>query len=127
MGIADFVSRLCEQDAVYWGNPQDNGYGGFTYDDPVEIKCRWEDSNEVISMAGQDRKGRELVSKAQVWVVQDVDEEGYLYLGTLDSTDALSSAEEADPASVYGAYKILKFEKTPEHRRSNKFIRKAYL
>ena len=127
MGIADFVSRLCEQDAVYWGNPQDNGYGGFTYDDPVEIKCRWEDSNEVISMAGQDRKSRELVSKAQVWVVQDVDEEGYLYLGTLDSTDALSSAEEANPATVDTAYKILKFEKTPEHRRSNKFIRKAYL
>jgi len=127
MGIADFVSRLCEQDAVYWGNPQDNGYGGFTYDDPVEIKCRWEDSNEVIAMAGQDRKSRELVSKAQVWVVQDVDEEGYLYLGTLDSTDALSSAEEANPANADEAYKILKFEKTPEHRRSNKFIRKAYL
>ena len=127
MGIAAFMSRLCTQTAVYWGSPQDDGRGGFTFTDPIEIKCRWEDSNEVISMAGQDRKSRELVSKAQVWVVQDVDEEGYLYLGTLDSTDALSSAEEANPANADEAYKILKFEKTPEHRRSNKFIRKAYL
>ena len=127
MGIAAFMSRLCKETAVYWGNPQDDGRGGFTYDDPVEIKCRWEDSSEVITMAGQDRKSREIVSKAQVWVLQDVDEEGYLYLGTLDSSGALTSAEEETPADVDGAYKILKFEKTPEHRRSNKFIRKAYL
>ena len=127
MGIADFVSRLCEQDAVYWGNPQDDGRGGFAYDDPVEIKCRWEDVNEVISMAGDDRKSREIVSKAKVWVLQDVDEEGYLYLGTLDSSGALTSAEEDNPADVDKAYQIKLFEKTPEHRQSNKFIRKAYL
>ncbi|KKL76168.1 hypothetical protein LCGC14_2047610 [marine sediment metagenome] len=121
------MSRLCNQTAVYWGNPQDDGYGTMTYDDPVEIKCRWQEHREVISVVGDDRKDRELVSKAQVWVVQDVDEEGYLYLGTLDSTDALSSAEEADPAVVDKAYKIRLFEKTPELRHSIKYIRKAYL
>jgi len=127
MGIADFMNRLCVQDAVYWGSPQDDGYGTFTYADPVEIKCRWQENREVISMVGDDRKSRELISNVQVWVLQDVDEEGYLYLGTLDSTDALTSAEEANPASVDGAYKILKFEKIPELRGSAKFIRKGYL
>ena len=112
MGIADFMNRLCVEDAVYWGNPQDDGYGGFTYDDPVEIKCRWEEKREVVTMAGEDRKGREIVSKAQVWVLQDVDEEGYLYLGSLDSEAALTSVEEENPASVDGAYKIQLFEKT---------------
>ena len=127
MGIAAFMSRLCVQDAVYWGSPQDDGRGGYTFADAIEIKCRWEEGSEVISMQGDDRKSREIVSKAQVWVLQDVDEEGYLYLGTLDSEDALSSAEEESPADVDGAYKILKFEKIPELRRSNKFIRKVYL
>jgi len=127
MGIADFISGLCKQTAVYWGSPQDDGYGTFTYADPVEIKCRWEEKREVISMIGDDRKSREIVSKAQVWVLQDVDEEGYLYLGTLDSTDALTSAEEENPADIDGAYKIQLLEKTPELRGSDKFIRKVYL
>lgn len=127
MSLESFMSRLCTQTAVYWGSPQDDGYGTMTYDDPVEIKCRWQEGLEVISMAGDDRRSRELVSKAQVWLLQDVDEEGYLYLGTLDSEDPLGSAEEADPAVVDKAYKIKLFEKTPELRHSNKFIRKAYL
>lgn len=126
MSIANYVERLCEQTAVYWGNPQDDGKGGFTYDNPVEIKCRWEDGTEVISTEDKG-KVRELVSKAQVWVLQDVDEEGYLYLGTLDSEDALDSAEEDDPSIVDGAYRIRVFEKTPVMRRSDEFIRKVYL
>ena len=126
MSIASYVKRLCEQTAVYWGNPQDDGKGGFTYDDPVEIKCRWEDGTEVISTEDKG-KVRELVSKAQVWVLQDVDEEGYLYLGTLDSEDALDSAEEDNPATVQGAYRIKVFEKTPVMRKSDEFIRKVYL
>ena len=124
MGIANFITRLCKQTAVYWGTPQDDGYGTFTTTDPVEIKCRWEDKSEVITMAGEDRKSREIVSKAQVWVLQDVDEQGYLFLGDLDD---LSSTLEENPESVDGAYKIQLFEKTPEHRGSDKFIRKAYL
>ncbi len=127
MGIADFMSRLCDQTAVYWGSPQDDGYGTFTFADPVEIKCRWQENRSVITMEGDDRKSREIVSKAEVWVLQDVDEEGYLYLGTLDSSGALTSAEEEKPESVDGAYKIRLFKKTPELRRSNKFIRKAYI
>jgi len=127
MGIADFVNRLCKQTAVYWGSPQDDGRGTFTYADPIEIQCRWEEKREVISMQGDDRKSREIVSKAQVWILQDVDEEGYLYLGTLDSSGALTSVEEENPEDVDGTYKILMFEKTPELRGSNKFIRKAYL
>ena len=102
MGIADFLERLCDQTAVYWGSPQDDGRGGFTFADPIEIQCRWQQNTEVIAMAGEDRKSREIVSKAQVWILQDVDEEGYLYLGTLDSTGALDSSEEENPAKVTG-------------------------
>lgn len=127
MSIADYIKRLCTQTAVYWGNPQDDGKGGFTYDDPVEIDCRWQAGTEVVSMRGDQGKTRELVSRAQVYVTQDVDEEGYLYLGTLDSEDALSSAEESNPMTVTGAYRIRVFEKTPVLGRDDEFLRKVYL
>ena len=120
MGMESFISRLCVQTAVYWGTPAEDGYGGKTFADPVEISCRWEDTLNVIS----DSQGNEVVAKAGIYVTQDVDEEGYLYLGTLDDLD---SGEEADPTTVDGAHIIKKFEKIPAHRRANDFLRKVYL
>ena len=46
-GIEKVAKRFCVETAVYWGNPQNDGYGGFTFDTPVEIKCRWEEKSEV--------------------------------------------------------------------------------
>jgi len=120
MGIESFIARLCSQTAVYWGTPVEDGYGGKTFADPVEIDCRWEDALEVVSSAD----GNEIIVKSAIYVTQDVDEEGYLYLGTLDDLD---SGEEADPATVDGAYIIKRFDKVPALRRTNEFIRKAYL
>ena len=120
MGLENFISRLCVQTAVYWGSPVDDGYGGMTFADPVEISCRWEDTLEVIS----DAKGNEVVSRSAIYVTQDVDERGYLYLGTLDDLD---SGEEADPITIEKAYEIKRFEKIPALRRTDDFLRKVYL
>ena len=49
MGLISVLERQYKQDAVYWGNPQSDGSGGYTFDDPVEIKCRWEDIKQVVT------------------------------------------------------------------------------
>ncbi len=123
MGMESFIARLCTQTAVYWGSPVNDGYGGKTFDDPVEISCRWEDRIESINRVGA-RLGEEIVSRAQVYVTEDVEELGYLYLGTLDDLD---SDEEADPTTIVKAYMINRFDKIPTMRSSNEFLRKAYL
>jgi len=55
MGIQKFINRNLPEIAVYWGNPKNNGYGGFTYNDPVEISCRWEEMRQVINMDNGER------------------------------------------------------------------------
>ena len=91
---------------------------------PIEIDCRWEDRVEKLSLVGA-RLGEEIISRAQVFVTQDVDERGWLFLGDLDDLD--SSQEEGDPKNIDGAYEIMRFDKTPALRSTTEFVRKAYL
>ncbi len=123
MGIENFIARTCTQTAVYWGTPTEDGYGGKNLADPVEIDCRWEDRIELISRVGA-RLGEEFISSARVFVTQDVDEQGWLFLGDLDDLD---SDEEANPKDADGAFAIERFDKSPVLRSTNKFARVAYL
>jgi hypothetical protein len=122
------LTRQCKQICVYWGSPVNDGYGGFTFPHPVEIKCRWEDMHQIVT----DNKGNELTSRALVFVLQDVDEEGYLYLGTLESlydnyaTDS-SVGEIVNPKDIPEAFIIKRFQKTPAMGSTTQFLRKAYL
>lgn len=124
MSIISNITKNCTQTAVYWASPTPDGKGGMTYADPVEISCRWEDRVEVVAMAGEDRKGIEEVSKAVVYVLQDVAEQGMLYLGTLDDLD---SDEEDAPETIDGAYRIKRFDKIPRLGSTTEFMRKAYI
>lgn len=112
-----FVTRNHKQTIVYWGTPTKDKYGGTTFAAPVEITGRWEDKNEVFI----DSIGRERISKSHVYLGQDVDIEGYLYLGTLAS---ISSA--ASPKEVNGAYEIKAPMKTPNLKATD-FERKVIL
>jgi len=118
MSITTFIEKVCVQTAVYWGNPQDDGYGKYTFDAAVEIDCRWEGKVAVVL----DRMGKEVMTDAQVMVTQDLDIGGFLYLGSLDD---LSS--EPDPYEVEDAYEIMAFEKIPLFCSTDEFVRKAFL
>jgi hypothetical protein len=125
MGIQNFIRRRLNQKAAYWGNPQEDGYGGKLYDDPIEIDCRWEDTNQIILMAN----GEELLSRAIVFTEQDLEENGLLYLGTLD--DLLSSSGDSsgdvELTKVEGVHIIKRYEKIPSLRSDSDFLRKSYL
>jgi len=147
MGIETFIKQVCKQTAVYWGSPVSNGYGGYTYDDPVEIDCRWAKEQQLF----ESDNGIQLVSKAVVLLTEDVDMDGLLYLGTLDEMwaslagdslpllnengnallaedDTPLLAENEIPGSIEEELAIIKkFTKVPALRSTTEFVRKAYL
>jgi hypothetical protein len=118
-GRTKWLTNALTQTAVYWGSPTPDGQGGKTFDDPVELDCRWEDREELFI----DASGQEKRSHAVVYLGSDVANGGFLYLGDLDD---LSSDDEADPQAVDGAREVRAFQKVPsiDGRRNT---RKAWL
>lgn len=121
MGIEKFLLKISVQTAVYWGGSTNTGYGAFTYLDPVEIPVRWEEITEVIT---NPQNGVEYVSIAKIIVNQDVQKDGYLFLGTLDDID---SGLQDNPEVVDGAYRIVRFDKIPMIKKTDEFVRIAYI
>jgi hypothetical protein len=113
------LTRNLNQTAVYWGTPASDGQGGRTFDEPIDIDCRWENVNELFV----DGQGQERRSSAVVYVSVDVVVGGYLYLGTLTDLD---SSEEDDPLSVNDAKEIRRFDTTPSLK-GDRSMRKIYL
>lgn len=95
--------RNYPQTATYWAPSTPNGFGGFTYATPVQIDVRWENKQEEVTK----ENGETIVSMATVFVDQDLDSHGYLYLGT---------SAEADPTTVAGAFQIQTIIKIPDLR-----------
>lgn len=96
MGISDFINSKCTQPIVYWGNPVNDGEGGYVYDAPVQIYGRWEELNEVI-MAD----GKEMISQARVFLTQEVDEEGAMWLGLLSDLESAPVPNDSAVAALY--------------------------
>jgi hypothetical protein len=123
----DIIENTYAQTAVYWGAPTPDGYGGNTFAAPIEVVCRWEDKEQFLgSQVGGEVTGGLMLSRSIVFVKQDVDEEGYLYLGTLDDL-VLDSNDYIDPKEVDKAYIIKRFEKSPAVGSTTEFLRKAFL
>lgn len=118
-GRSTLLTHNLKQTAVYWANPQSDGSGGRTFDDPIEVSVRWEDRQELFI----DANGQEKTSRAVVHLAQDVDLGGYLYLATLAD---LSSAEEGDPLEVSGAREIRGYAKIP-NMKVDAYLRKVWL
>lgn len=110
-----FPDNQLNQKCVYWGNPVNDGYGSYTFDDPVELDCRWVNTTDVVI----DAKGNEVVTRASVQLSQDVVYLGRLWLGELDDLDS-----DADPM-VLGR-QIIRFDKTPTVK-ADAWHRMAYL
>ena len=103
MGMS-IIRKSRRQKAVYWSNPSSDGRGGLQTDLPVEIDCRWENEVQVVKLS----TGKEYVSMTQVYVDRDIDEQGFLHLGTLDSLDGVT-----DHKKVSDTHEIMKYAKLP--------------
>jgi len=112
-----FVETLLKQTAVYWEKLSVDRYGNPTYNEPVEIKCRWSDVvNELV-----DSKGTVVYSRARIMVDRDVTLGGVLLLDSLDSGMTADNVKDYDDAS-----EIRVFQKVPDIT-SKKYVRTAYL
>jgi len=118
----NYLIKNLKQTVVYWGNPETTGVG-YSYDNAIEINGRWEDRQEIFI----DADGRKQLSQAVVYVDQDVDVNGYLYLGELeDLGDSSSAMDWSDPQIVSGSYMIRAFKKTPNLKATD-WMRKVWL
>lgn len=117
---------------MYWP-PGPMGPSTRTYLEPVELIVRWEQTGEMYL----DRDGNQQVSRAEVYLGDDVLELGVLWLSskTIDDADGSGLAEVADgsvtdPFLNEGAYEIRKFVKYPagvEGATEDEFLRECYL
>ena len=107
------ISSLLYQTLTYWAPLANTGYGKRGYAAPVTIDGRWEDRQELFI----DPAGEEKLSHAKAFANDDVELNGYLYLGT-------SAA--ADPTSVDGALEIRQFKKIPSVD-ADEFLRTIWL
>lgn len=89
------------QTVTYWGPSGSDVYGGTTFTAPSTRLARWEDKSEII----RNKAGAEYVTKSRVFMKNDFDLNGYLFLG---------SSSEADPRTVIGAYEIQQRAMTPD-------------
>lgn len=110
------ANNLLKQTAVYWGSPVNDGFGKYTYAEPVEIKCCWVDKQEKFL----SKNAEELLSQAIVIVDQDVVVGGRLALTTLLQLSSTEVPEDND------ALEIKAFQKTPDFKGTT-FSRKVWL
>jgi len=111
------ITRMRRQNAVYWALDSIDQFGKKTFSSPVQIKVRWDDVTEEFL----DSEGVRQVSKAVVYVGEDIEEGSVLMLGELsDITDAVNIKENE------GAWEVRMFAKTP-NLRATEFLRRAYL
>lgn len=111
------LTRLSD-DAVYFPPSTVGRDGQRSFGEPVAIKCDWLDSKEEFL----DKNGGKQVSKAVVFVDQDVELLGVLWHGTIAELTS-----ESEPFKNEGAYEIRKFDKVSRLRRLTEFVRVAYL
>jgi hypothetical protein len=109
---------LLKQSAVYWAVTGYDGFGGRSFAEPVELAVRWEDRQQLFVDLG----GQEAVSRSVAYLGTDVENGGYLYLGTLNDL----ASDGVDPLTVGDAQEIRSFEKIPSLD-GLRFVRKAWL
>lgn len=126
-GIQQFISNRLPQRCVYWGNPVEDGYGSKIFDAPIELPCRWEDMQQVIV----ETDGTQSLSRAVVFVDVDLDEDGLLWLGTLNDLvnfeSAWDSLGDVDHSLIPKLHIIKRWEKSPALNSTTQFLRKAHL
>lgn len=110
------IIRMLKQTAVYWAPSNPDDFGRYTFVDPVQIKCRWEDKFEEIF----DKHGRETIARHHVYVGVDVALGGFLLKGLLVSVPGGSTPQQV------GAKEIIKFESLP-NAKAKEFLREAWL
>lgn len=115
------ISRKLNQYAVYWGRDGVGNDGKERFASPVEIRCRWEDSQMEIKDPTRAQANGVWSAKSIIDTTHPVEKGGYLWEGRL--ADLLSPA---DPRRVGDAGRIEYRDKIPSVR-ATQTLYTAYL
>jgi hypothetical protein len=110
------ITRMRKQKAIYWARSTIDQYGRFTFAEPVEIKCRWDDEAAQFLTP----KGEEQVSRSKVYVDRDMEPGDRLQLGEL------ASSTPDNPLDSQDSFEIRQFAKNPDLK-AREFLRTAIL
>lgn len=113
-----FLPEFLTGRAVWWVYTGTDRFGDYTYGEPVEVRCRWDD----IAAEYLDEGGARRISNAMVMVDRDMKPGGMLWNGTLEGL-----TDPGVPENNEGARKIERFEKSPDPDKGRKFVRTAIL
>ena len=94
------------QRAVLWTrSAEPNKFGKFTYDEPIEIRCRWED----VAKEFRDTKGQTVMSMSIVYV------DRVLSVGDMLRKGEITTDEPSDPTDLpQTAFEIQRFDQLPD-------------
>lgn len=118
MSILSFIKKVCVQDAIYWEYLGSDGVGGSEYEDPADIKVRWDDHTQIIA----ESNGKELRMDAQILSPIDLKEQSIVKLGL--AADLTPGVEVAD---VEEAYEIKRMDRHPLFKSTTMDVFMAYL
>lgn len=121
--IEKVIKKFSVQPIVLWANPVLDGFGGATFDDPVQIKGRWEEKLKVIN----NKQGEEIISVASVLTNSELQDGEILYLGTLISLQNNSDLDLTKPKDIEGTFCIVAHDKIPMPRSNTDFARIYHL
>lgn len=121
MSLVNRVMKgACVDNAVYWGNPENDGYGKKTFDNPRIIKCRWLDIAQIM----QNEFGKEFLSTSEIYVLEQLSYEGLLWKGELLD---LTAEQLADPYTIPGVVSVYRRGEIPKLASITDFVRKIYV
>ena len=112
--------KVLKQIAVYWPltAPTFDNYGKpITTSSPVEIKCRWDDTQDEFV----DSQGMKQKASVKIIADRDLDIGGCIFLGMLDEIE-----DQDDPKLNPRVHEIRSFTKIAD-KKAKRFIRTAYL
>lgn len=110
------IKRMRRQTAILWTRGAPDRFGRYTFAEPIEIKCRWDDTTEeFVNPKGQKQIGRSVVYVDRVIAPGD-----RLKRGDLDSSAV------DDPLDDTLAYEVQRVDQNP-NLKATEFLITAYL
>lgn len=94
--ISGFNKRLLKQYAVYWPPVGTDDFGSITYGPAVEVRCRWEEVNELYI----NKNGAQAVSKSKVYVDRLLELDGMLWKGEKADLPGPLPSDTADASNI---------------------------
>lgn len=133
--MTSWLSRLLDEETVYWPPPKNNGKGGFIWEFPIQVLTRWQYSRRRTT--GPEARylvsGTKLIMNTSVWSEYDFQPGGYLWKGTLKELQTIFDPDpvyalEGYEVNVYNlASQIMSVEKIRAVSSRIIALRKAYL